>query len=91
MRIRCGCEAGDVGRVCVILDVLVGASWQPLAGGCSENAAARWCRRFEVHGLAGLADRPRSGYPQLYMAARRRQVIEPGRMPPYPTQDGTAT
>ena len=36
--------------------------------GLSQGTVRLWLKRFNAHGLAGLADRPRSGRPPTYTA-----------------------
>jgi transposase len=83
----------DHQRAVVVLAVLTGAALAAAGrkAGCCENTAAVWCRRFQAYGLAGLVDRPKPGAPPLYRPADRQQVLDIGRTPPDPKQDGTAT
>lgn len=43
--------------------------------GCSVNTAASWRSAYARRGLAGLADRPRSGRPRTVDAAKQRLVL----------------
>jgi transposase len=83
----------DHDRAALVLAVLNGASLAAAARrvGCCENTAVLWCRRFQAHGLAGLADRPKSGAPRQSGPAARQRVLDIGRTPPDPVRDGTAT
>lgn len=42
----------------------------------SENVVRKWIKRFNAHGLAGLADAPRSGRPMTYTPEQVSLVIE---------------
>jgi transposase len=46
------------------------------------NTVIDWRRRFDAQGIAGLADRPRSGKPPTYTAEFRRKVLSTLEMPP---------
>ena len=88
-----GIARRDHQRATIVLAVINGT---PLAAagraaGCCENTAALWCRRFQVHGLAGLVDRPKSGALVWYGPADRQRVLDIGCTPPAPLRDGTAT
>jgi hypothetical protein len=58
----------DHQRAVVVLAVLDGAVLAAAGrkAGCCENTAAVWCRRFQVHGLAGLVDRPKPSAPVVW-------------------------
>jgi transposase len=43
--------------------------------GCSEPTVIRWRSRFAEHGLAGLADEPRSGKPPTIPPAVRDEIL----------------
>jgi transposase len=43
--------------------------------GCSVNTVARWRTAYARRGLAGLADRPRSGRPRVIDADKQREVL----------------
>ncbi len=43
--------------------------------GCSEPTVIRWRSRFAEHGMAGLADEPRSGKPPTILAAVRDEIL----------------
>ena len=42
----------------------------------SDNVVRKWIKRFNDHGLAGLADAPRSGRPMTYTPEQVSLVIE---------------
>jgi transposase len=51
--------------------VLLAAEGRPVRGiaqelGVDRNRVRRWLDRFRAQGLAGLADRPRSGRPRTF-------------------------
>jgi transposase len=50
--------------------------------GASIPTVTKWRRRFALHGLAGLHDRPRSGKPITYDAAFRDRVLALLEQPP---------
>lgn len=51
----------------------------------SEKAVRQWLKRFEVAGLDGLADAPRSGRPPTYRPDETNRVIAKARsLPPKP-------
>jgi transposase len=43
--------------------------------GCSRPTTYAWIRRFNEHGLAGLAERPRAGRRPTYTAEQRAEVV----------------
>ncbi len=43
--------------------------------GCSVAAARTWRRRFAVHGIPGLFDKPRTGRPEVYGPSARLAVL----------------
>ena len=88
-----GIPRRDHQRAAIVLAVVNGGSLAAAGRqvGCCENTAALWCRRFAAHGLAGLADRPKSGAPRWYGSAQRQRVLDIGCTPPNPTRDATAT
>lgn len=44
--------------------------------GLSNAVGAKWVRRFNEEGLAGLEDRPRSGRPRTHSEAVRSKLVE---------------
>jgi transposase len=55
--------------------------------GLAEKTVRRWLERFDVAGLAGLDDAPRSGRPRTYTEEHRGRVIATARaLPPKPEQ-----
>jgi transposase len=43
--------------------------------GCSENRVREWRRRFAVHGISGIFDRPRSGRPETHGPSVRLAIV----------------
>jgi transposase len=50
--------------------------------GCAPNVVRKWFKRFEVQGLAGLEDAPRSGAPSRYTAEDKARVVAAALTPP---------
>lgn len=44
--------------------------------GLDENTVRKWFQRFNVQGLVGLEDAPRSGAPSRYTAENKARVLE---------------
>jgi transposase len=56
--------------------------------GLAPPTVRDWIRRFDAHGLAGLADAPRPGRPHIYAEDQRSRVIAKARsVPPKPEGD----
>src|SRR6266705_7217269 len=70
-------EARLVERAKIIIHCLQGESVSGIARDLKvrPNTVIDWRRRFEREGLAGLADRPRSGKPRHYDADFRKKVL----------------
>lgn len=70
-------QARLVERAQILLAVAEGRGATEIARdlGVSRPTVYTWIHRFNEHGLAGLADRPRSGRPQTYSAEQRAEVI----------------
>src|SRR6266571_5092145 len=70
-------EARLVERAKIIIHCLQGESVSGIARDLKvrPNTVIDWRRRFESEGLAGLADRARSGKPPQYRDEFRKQVL----------------
>lgn len=70
-------ERRMVERARIVLCAAEGRSAKRIAAavGCALSTAKKWRRRFEEHGLEGLADRPRPGKPLVYDSAARARLI----------------
>ena len=73
-----------VSRARIVLRAAEGATNRQIAGelGTSEVAVGRWRAKFAAEGLAGLADRPRSGRPRTLDEATVNRVIAKTLEPP---------
>jgi predicted ArsR family transcriptional regulator len=73
-------EQREVLRAQVVLAAAQGAENKQIAErlGIAPNTALKWRKRFFQEGLAGLADRNRSGRPRL---SPRRSSLRSGRSP----------
>ena len=56
-------------------DSEISATAAGLRAGLSNAVGAKWVRRFNEEGLAGLEDRPRSGRPRTHSEAVRSKLI----------------
>lgn len=56
-------------------DPTLSATKAGLKAGLSNAVGAKWVRRFNEEGLAGLEDRPRSGRPRTHSEAVRSSLI----------------
>jgi transposase len=67
----------EVERVKIILKALEGKTVEETAGelGISSVTVCKWRKRFAQEGIAGLADRPRSGRPCVYDHKATNQAI----------------
>jgi transposase len=50
--------------------------------GCHPKTASKWLRRFNAHGLDGLADLPRPGAPRRLTEHERGRIIQLADSPP---------
>lgn len=72
-----GAPARDVERARIVLLAAAGVPGVQIAKqvGCSEPTVIRWRSRFAEHGLAGLADEPRSGKPPTIAQEVRDEIL----------------
>jgi transposase len=72
----CGPVCGQAARAVMVLLSLHGLSAAQIAGllDCHPATVRRWLGRFNTEGLAGLADRPRSGRPRIGGRALARRI-----------------
>lgn len=70
-------EARRVQRAQIVLGLADGGLPSDVAArvGVGRMAVYDWLKRFNVQGLAGLADRPRSGRPPTYTADQKAEVV----------------
>src|SRR5215204_2247349 len=70
-------QARLVERARILLAIAEGRGATEVARdlGVSRPTVYTWIHRFNEHGLAGLADRPRSGRPHTYSADQRAEVV----------------
>ena len=66
----------QVQRARMLLELAAGRTLAAVADatGASDETVARWRNRYLAEGLAGLADRPRSGRPPTYTGAEREAM-----------------
>ena len=86
--------AAHVARARALLAVAGGASFTAAAqaaGRRSGDAVAKLVARFNLSGLAAVADRPRAGRAPTYEAAAHARILAEARRAPDPARDGTAT
>jgi transposase len=74
---RKGAPAREVERARIVLLAADGVPGVEIAErvGCSEPTVIRWRSRFADHGLAGLADEPRSGKPPTIPQAVHEEIL----------------
>ena len=70
-------ERRMVERARIVLAAAEGRSAARIASevGCSEPTVKKWRRRYELDGLAGLADAPRTGRPLVHGPQTRARLI----------------
>ena len=70
-------EARVVERARIIWRASLGDSVPTIAAsvGLHPKTVRQWLKRFNTHGLEGLADQPRSGRPATYTPEQRAEVI----------------
>ena len=59
----------------MLADPDLSATAAGVRAGLSNAVGAKWVRRFNTGGLAGLEDRPRSGRPRTHSEAVRSKLI----------------
>lgn len=77
-------ESRLVERAKIIKRCLQGDSVKKIAQelGARPNTVITWRRRFDMNGIAGLKDLPRSGRPPHYTAEFRNKVLKTLELPP---------
>jgi transposase len=77
-------EARLVERAQIVLKCLEGEGVAEIARHLKirPNTVIEWRRRFELEGIKGLRDRPRSGKPKQYNAEFRNRVLRTLELPP---------
>jgi Winged helix-turn helix len=77
-------RAGLAQRARIVLAAAQGLSNTQIAEqvGCSRPTVVRWRGRYAAKGLAGLADRPRSGRPRTVRRDRRTEIVATTQQPP---------
>jgi len=83
-------ERRMVERAEVVLAAADGLPAREIAArvGCSEKLAGRWRSRYELEGIGGLRDKPRSGRPLTYEAETRALLIAKACTRPPETPEG---
>jgi len=73
-----------VQRARIVLLSAEGLTAAEIAGrvGCSEQTVGLWRRRYQQQGLAGLAERPRTGRPPVVDDAKRYEILARSLLPP---------
>ncbi len=77
-------EFRTVQRARIVLGLLDGKQQKDVAKehAVEENTLTKWRDRFELNGIAGLADAPRSGKPKTYDETWEKRVMEKLNEPP---------
>ena len=81
----------DVKRARIVLLAAAGRSTRSIAQevGVQPRIVSKWRWRFDDHGLAGLADRPRAHKKPIYGAATNRRILALlDKAPPQAMPDG---
>ena len=90
-RLACRCaDADPARRMLAIAMVLDGASREAAAqaAGMQRQTLRDWVHRYNAEGIAGLADRPRSGRPALLSPDQLAELVRIVEAGPDPEVDG---